>query len=146
MNEHEFHVACAILDDQRKLIAAGKSQRWDVIKWAVTINVALATASIALQEHEHENAAKWLFGLAVIVAAIACGLMLHYNNRMKNTRNDSVAPEDYLAHNDVDIVAITGKRSERVNWLYDWQELGIFTAILVFSVFPTLVVWMVLGH
>jgi hypothetical protein len=49
MNEHEFHVACAILDDQRKLIAAGKSQRWDVIKWALMINVALATASIALQ-------------------------------------------------------------------------------------------------
>jgi hypothetical protein len=132
MNEHEFHVACAILDDQRKLIAAGKSQRWDVIKWAVTINVALATASIALQEHD--KAAKWLFGLAVIVAAIACGLMLHYNNRLKNTRNESVAPEEYLAHNDVDLDAIydsgsnhrrgyaSGRRSERVNWLYDREE------------------------
>ena len=63
MNEHEFHVACAILEDHRKLIAAGKSQRWDVIKWAVTINVALTTASIALQGHE--NAAKRLFWLAL---------------------------------------------------------------------------------
>ena len=60
MNEHEFHVACAILDDDRKLIAAGKSQRWDVIKWAVTVNVALATASI-IAVRESANAGKWLF-------------------------------------------------------------------------------------
>jgi hypothetical protein len=144
MNEREFHVACAILDDDRKLIAAGKSQRWDVIKWGVTINVALATAAIAL--HEHESAAKWLFWLAVIVAAIACGLMLHYNNRMKNTRNDSVAPEEYLAHNGVDLDAITGRKSERVSWLYDREELALFTVILLVSVVPTFVVWMALGH
>jgi hypothetical protein len=144
MNEHEFHVACAILEDHRKLIAAGKSQRWDVIKWAVTINVALTTASIALQGHE--NAAKRLFWLALMVAVIACGLVLHYNNRMKNTRNDSVTPEAYLANNGVDFLAITGRRSEQVSWLYDWQELAIFTAILVLSVVPTWVVWTVLVH
>jgi hypothetical protein len=36
MTPNEFAVACAILEDWRKLIAAGKAQRWDVIKWAVT--------------------------------------------------------------------------------------------------------------
>ena len=51
MNDNEFKVASAVLDDGRKIIAAGKAQRWDVIKWAVTINIALATASIALSKN-----------------------------------------------------------------------------------------------
>jgi hypothetical protein len=63
MNDREFHVACAILDDIRKLIAAGKSQRWDVIKWVVALNAALATASVALKP-EHHDAGWWLFALA----------------------------------------------------------------------------------
>jgi hypothetical protein len=39
MNQHEFEFASAVLDDCRKLIAAGKAQRWDVVKWTVTVNI-----------------------------------------------------------------------------------------------------------
>jgi hypothetical protein len=50
MTPEEFKFACSSLDDNRKLIAAGKSQRWEVIKWAVALNVGLATVSIAINK------------------------------------------------------------------------------------------------
>jgi hypothetical protein len=45
MSDKEFQVLCATLEDQRRLIAAGKAQRWDVIKWGVSINLGLATVA-----------------------------------------------------------------------------------------------------
>jgi hypothetical protein len=48
MTEHELNMACSILEDTRKLIAAGKVQRWDVVKWAVSVNIGLATVASAL--------------------------------------------------------------------------------------------------
>jgi hypothetical protein len=114
VNEHEFHASSAILEDGRKLIATGKAQRWDVIKWAVTINVGLATASIALRDHP--NAGSRLFWFALGVAFIAGVLVAHYNNRMKNTRNESVKTEKYLLRNDVDFAAITGRPPQCVGF------------------------------
>ncbi len=40
-----FQVIAAALDDCRRLIAAGKVQRWDVVKWGVTVNTALGAAA-----------------------------------------------------------------------------------------------------
>jgi hypothetical protein len=142
MNDREFHVACAILGDNQKLIAAGKSQRWEIVKWAVTVNVALATASIALLK-DHPNAGKWLSELALVVALIALLTMLVYNHRMKNTRNDAVALDRYPAKHGVDVHAITGKQSEHVGCLHDWQELLVYALILLLSAVLPLVVWMV---
>jgi hypothetical protein len=139
MNDHEFHVSCAILEDCRKLIAAGKAQRWDVIKWAVTVNVGLATASIALSNHP--NAGYRLYEFAIGVAVIAWLLVLHYNNRMKNARNDSVVTELYLMNNDIDFAAITGGGPQRVGFFYDWQELVLFSFILFTSIIPALIIW-----
>jgi hypothetical protein len=51
--QEEIRFALGALDDYRRLIAAGKTQRWDVIKWAVTINMALTAASIALRQESH---------------------------------------------------------------------------------------------
>ena len=48
VNDKEFQVITAALDDCRKLIAAGKVQRWEVVKWGVAVNVGLATAAAAL--------------------------------------------------------------------------------------------------
>jgi hypothetical protein len=45
MSDKEFQVLCATLEDQRRLIAAGKAQRWDVVKWGVSINLGLATVA-----------------------------------------------------------------------------------------------------
>jgi hypothetical protein len=84
--------------------------------------------------------AGWLlFLLSAVVAVIAGILVLHYNDRMKNARNDALAPEKYLASNEVDFLSITGQSPKRFSWLYDWQELVVFAVILFLSVIPTLV-------
>jgi hypothetical protein len=141
MNQDEFAVASAILEDGRKVIAAGKNQRWDVVKWGVTVNIALTTASLALFE-DHPSAAGWLFCLAVIVALIGEGLVLHFNNRLKNARNDTVVPEQYLIQNGIDISAITGKEPTTVDWLYDKEELGLFTITLIATAVPTFLIFL----
>jgi uncharacterized membrane protein len=141
MTPQEFQVASAILEDHRKLIASGKSQRWDVIKWSVTVNVALATALLALMK-EHPNAGKWLFGLAAVVAVIALSLMLHHNDRLKNTRNDAIVTYQYMSANGINLPGITGKEPTRATWLYDKQELAIFTVILFASTLPVLIIWL----
>lgn len=139
MTDQEFHVACAILDDIRKLIAAGKSQRWDVIKWAVALNIALATASIALKQTGHP-AGWWLFVLACFVAVVGLLLVLHYNCRMTHARNDLVKTENYLKDNGVNWKGITGSEPSEVDYFYDKQELLIFPGVLLLSIVPTLVV------
>jgi hypothetical protein len=45
--EKEFQIAVGILEDCRRQIAAYKALRWDVVKWGVTINLALAVAAAA---------------------------------------------------------------------------------------------------
>jgi hypothetical protein len=77
MNDREFYIVTSALDDNRKLIAAGKIQRWDVVKWGFTVNVALATVAAAFRTHY-----RAYFGLAVAVAIASCYLVLHYNRRM----------------------------------------------------------------
>ena len=48
-DNEELKVIYSALEDCRRLIAAGKVQRWDVVKWGVTVNVALATAVAAVR-------------------------------------------------------------------------------------------------
>jgi len=50
--DEEIRFALGVIDDNQRLIAAGKNQRWHVVKWAVTINVALAAASIAVKQKD----------------------------------------------------------------------------------------------
>ena len=48
MDANDFSVVSSALDDYRRLIAAGKIQRWDVVKWGVTVDLALAAVSASL--------------------------------------------------------------------------------------------------
>jgi hypothetical protein len=48
-NDQQFQILLGILDDRRRLIAALKLQRWGVVKWAVTVNVALTAAAFAFR-------------------------------------------------------------------------------------------------
>ena len=50
-NDKEFQVIVSALDDCRRLIAAGKVQRWDVVKWGPAINIGLATVTATLQHN-----------------------------------------------------------------------------------------------
>jgi hypothetical protein len=48
VQDQDFAIASLLLQDQQRLIAAGKVQRWDVVKWTIAINLALATASVSI--------------------------------------------------------------------------------------------------
>jgi hypothetical protein len=65
MTQEDFKFASAMLDNRQGMIAAGKLQRWDVVKWTVTVNVALAAAGIAF----------WLSGHSVM--STPCPLYPH---------------------------------------------------------------------
>ena len=43
--DKEFQLASAALENCRRYIAAHKTQRWDVVKWGVSVNLALAVAA-----------------------------------------------------------------------------------------------------
>jgi len=93
-DNEELKVIYSALDDCRRLIAAGKVQRWDVVKWGVTVNVALATATAAIP---FEGAFDLFglavpfsfipFGLAVVVAFVSWLLVSHYNRRTTGARS-----------------------------------------------------------
>jgi len=83
-----------VIDDDRRLIAAGKTYRWDVVKWAVTVNMGLAGASVVLKQNEN---AKGLFCLLAVGVVILSGLLLwEINRRMTKARNDSLKPLNFL--------------------------------------------------
>jgi len=143
-DDEELKVIYSALDDCRRLIAAGKVQRWDVVKWGVTVNVALAATTAAIP---FEGAFDLFglavpfslipFGLAVVVALVSWRLVLHYNRRTTGARNDATRLVCQMRKKDIDYDSIIGtnvaseysKGSE-----YDKQELNLFTLILIVSV------------
>jgi hypothetical protein len=84
-----------MLDDHRRLIAAGKTQRWDVVKWAVTINMALAAASIAVKQQQ--VSAGGLFSLLAIGVVSLLFFMWEVTRRMMATRSASPWHSGYFA-------------------------------------------------
>ena len=77
-----------MLDDHRRLIAAGKTQRWDVVKWAVTIiNMALAAASMAVKQQQ--VSAGGLFSLLAIGVVSLLFFMWEVTRRMMANRSAS---------------------------------------------------------
>jgi hypothetical protein len=138
MNDQEFQIACLYLQDCQRLIAAGKLQRWDVVKWTLTVNFALATASgIA-----HKAQGFFLF-LSVLVAALGFILIVHYNQRITRAREDSNKPVTYLRKNGIDVIGGSPATYSRGDWLYDFPELAAFAyAVLFISIMPALVAWL----
>jgi hypothetical protein len=141
MNDQEFQIACLYLQDCQRLIAAGKLQRWDVVKWTLTVNFALATASgIA-----HKAQGFFLF-LSVLVAVLGFILIVHYNQRITRAREDSNKPVTYLMNNGIKIEAIGGSPATNSGvwlWLYDFPELAAFAyAVFFISIMPALVAWL----
>jgi len=143
-DDEELKVIYSALDDCRRLIAAGKVQRWDVVKWGVTVNVALATATAAIP---FEGAFDLLglampfslipFGLAVVVALVSWRLVLHYNRRTTGARDDVTRLVCQMKKKGIDYDSILGANvaSEYSKGPeYDKQELNLFTLILIVSV------------
>jgi hypothetical protein len=107
MNDQEFQIACGILDDNRRLIAAGKLQRWDAVKWAVTVNLALAATSVALRQHQETNQRGGIFLLlALLVVVIAMILVAVINRRLTKTRRDGIEVDDNLEKSGINFATI----------------------------------------
>lgn len=139
--DDEIRFALGVIDDHRRLIAAGKTHRWDVIKWAVTVNIALAGALATLSRWNTDN--LWPFCLLAIgVAILSILLMWEITRRMTAARNASLVPEKFLIEHGVDVVRITGdKPPGKYELSYDQQELRIYVLILLGSALPALLFW-----
>jgi hypothetical protein len=149
----EFQVITSALDDCRRLIAAGKVQRWDVVKWGVTVNIALGAAA-ATPAFGHNLS---LFGFAAAVAIASLLLVGHYNSRINGARETAANLTKRLNSSfGIDYDDIMKAEPAKTNgfWrylsslkpplsysageYYDWQELWIFSAILAVSPFLVL--------
>jgi hypothetical protein len=142
--EKEFAIAVGILDDCRRYIAAHKIQRWDVVKWGVSVNLALAVAAAAPALADFR---PYLLLLSAGVAAASWGLVLHNNRRMTRIRDQAVTVVNWLRLKGVDYDAITGQSTQddySVGETYDLQEFYMFLAILVAS--PALVFFSLFLH
>jgi hypothetical protein len=141
-DDRKFAIQNGILDDERRLIAALKLQRWDVVKWAVTVNMALCAAAIAVSASEHftKAASMHLFWLAGIVTVIGEMLLLYYNRRLTKTREDSRQTKDHLT-----ALGATFIDTSKPPKFYDWQELLIFSLILRMSFGANWIIWVLSG-
>jgi hypothetical protein len=128
--DKEFQIAIGAVEDSRKLIAAGKVQRWDVVKWGVSVNLALTVAS-ALADMR-----LTLLLLSSGVAYASWRLVIHYNRRMTGARDRAIAIINWLKSKGIDCDAIFGTGTQTdylVGEDYDLQELRLFLAILAAS-------------
>ena len=148
--DKELQVISSALDDQRRLIAAGKVQRWDVVKWAVTVNVALATAATLIQFQGAFDVCGLAvpfsfvpFLLTVAVFFVSLVLVLYYNYGTTDARKDAIHLVNEMKEKyDIDYARIVGKdlaSHYSKGFFYDWPELLLFTFILIVSVLLPLV-------
>jgi hypothetical protein len=137
MTHEEFEIARLFVLENHSLIAAGRLQRWDVAKWGVTVNLALATASSSLRD------SRGLFCFfCLLVAVLGAGLIHYYNGRIGWAREGAQRSLTYLKANAVDLKAITGSDQDvTVAVTYDFQALIVFGGILGFSIVPAFLVW-----
>jgi hypothetical protein len=83
VQDQDFQIASLLLQDQQRLIAAGKVQRWDVVKWTIAVNLALATASVSIRT---DGAGIIIVVFTVLVALGGGALVYHYNRRITGAR------------------------------------------------------------
>src|SRR6516162_8235488 len=104
MTPVETGILLALHQDTSKLIAAGKVQRWEVVKLVLAVNVALATASLAPVFHGGSRFLILLFALAISI--FGTWLLTHYNSRMTAARKRLQALNTYIREHVTDINAI----------------------------------------
>lgn len=136
MKPQEFQLACLFLQDSQRLIAAGKIQRWEIVKWAVALNIGLAAVSLV------DVVGPAAFILCVGVAIVSIFLIFHYNRRMTGARKSSKHLDEKLSKEVISIQQLTGEGPYSDDLRnYDCLELCMFPAIVVFSILPSYLVW-----
>jgi hypothetical protein len=117
-----------------QLIAAGKVQRWEVLKWSISIDIAVVTANQFL---------KGDFGcfaplLAMMTSIVGVVLLNHYNRRITGARRLAAQAQNRLTDLGLNISALQEKISPRggppkptSSFVYDVEELLLYKAILL---------------
>lgn len=138
MDDREFRLSCYFLEDNQKLIAAGKLQRWETVKWAFTVNLALATASISFPQ----NPAAFTV-LSVFVAVVGSAMVFYQDTKITRARKTFDDIFDCLNKAGVDFRRVVDKKMpDRKTPNYDWRELSIYTIVLALSTLPSLAVYL----
>jgi len=129
MSPDEFSTAKFFLEDNARLIAAGKIQRWEVVKWAVAFDLALSAAAAS----ESLNRA-FLFALATAILGVAGLLLAHFNEKMTRCRGTIADVLMYLKEHGVDVDSVVKKpMPDRKGRWYDDRELGLFAAVVILA-------------
>jgi hypothetical protein len=135
MTDKELQVVFSALDDCRRLIVAGKVQRWDVVKWGVAVNVGLATAAAAIPFKGAFSFIPFIF--AMLVAIVSWQLVSHYNARATGARNTATHLVKQMKEKygiDYDSIVGTNVASDYSRGPdYDREELRRFKVILFVS-------------
>jgi len=142
-NSEPLALAFNYIQDSQRLIAAGKVQRWEVLKWAVTVNFALATAAVATKIGGWAPFGFVLF--CVFVALTSIYLLIHYNHRITGARVLLDKIMKGLEEDFPEIEKFTGRErypteQEQLRD-YDYEEVTAFSFIIGFSVLPAFFVW-----
>jgi hypothetical protein len=112
-----------------------------MVKWAVTVNMALAGASVTLRQDV--NAKRLFCLLAFGVVFLSVLLMWEITRRMTAARNASLVPEKFLIDQGVDVVRVTGETPpEKYELNYDKQENALYFLILLASALPAFLLWL----
>ena len=128
----------ASLENERRLIAAGKLQRWDVVKWVLTANSALLAAAVALRDTPWPFHALFFF-LTIVIAGVGHNLVAHYNTRMTGAREAGWFIETHMtARFGFDVRSVTHQPTAKPASDYDYKELYWFRWVITLSPTPTL--------
>ena len=135
LRERDVAALLSSLDDYRAVIAAGKVQRWDVVKWAVTLNLAFATVSVIWDQKTPGLFAPRtiFFALASAVMVAAVALVAHYNWRMTGARDISEKFQTKLAEDCIAVRKVEDDPREPKGFWCDLLELLTFPALIFLS-------------
>ncbi len=137
VSREQLDVVLRIFDDVRGLIAALKVQRWEVVKWAATVNIGLAAASAGFEK------AYWAFFFcSVVIAGFGIGLVFYYNLRLTRVRARLPLIHKFWRENVIDLKEAVGLEYGMPKGTdYDNEEMKLYTFIIGTSIFPTFLVW-----
>ena len=121
----QLTVINSALDDDRRLIAAGKARRWEIVKLSFAINGAISFIGWT----RNPNIPFWiLLSAAIAVTLASLQLLEDCDNRIEGARLHADKLERWLRENIVDMQAITGPAQSG-----DQVELAWFRVAIVCS-------------
>lgn len=124
----QLAVVLSFLEDARRVIEGGKGRRWEVFKWAVSINVLLIPAALA---HKNFRFPAVAFDIsAIVISALALWIIHHYDRRISGARKRSHGLVRWIRANVIDISSVTGLAEDRDHPHQDRGEIFFFWAMI----------------